>query len=1161
MTDNFQKIIFDELKKYFEPISELDNADDVLAFFNWMGWDIDTVFDGNVQGFVNNVLEIKNSITVLEKEPQNFQELSEAISDVQTLFVLIRDLPNSFPQSFNVQLKPELLKDLFEKLTLKYLAEKSALNFKILELIGVIYKEEIQYYVNNTVDNIVVRTTGNLPRLSFSKLYQFLANSKQHISTTYWPDANAFQTLENTINTAHRLFTPIADILSTIGFHTWVGKGSVEDDNANILDPDYEEIENIADSLDSLFSFYKIITNNDGIASEIGATLGLLSSQSPDNGPGIFIVPFGDLNITEQLENVTITLKANVGNNGLIWKANDVSYIESTSQANFYAILTIVPTSTTFPVFRIGSTTGTHLQIGSYQFKGFAEAEGNKHDAGIEIELRDAYFKISGGDGDGLLNNMLPDNGLIIPFNFTVGYSKQKGLYFGGSGGLKTKIVLNKTIGPIEIKSIDIGLWVDNGKIKTTIGAALGFSLGPIQGVINDVGLKSDIGLLDIGGNLGPLDLSLGFKSPSGLGLRLDGSLISGGAFINYDEASGQYSGMIELKLVDKVTIKGLAILDTKFPDGSKGYSLLIIISAGDFTPIQLGLGFTLNAIGGIVGFNRTMNVDELRAGVKTNSIDDFFLPGNIIQNAPRIINSVSKFFPVANNRFIIGPLARIGWGTPSIITLDVGLIIEMPKPLRIAMPGVLRAILPNQEAPSLKLQVNFLGFVDFEKKYLSFDASLFDSQLLTFTLTGDMALRLKWGNNPFFLLSVGGFHPSYTPPPLNLPALRRLSVQAFDTSLLNLRFETYFAITSNSVQFGSHAYLYFNFGLGDVRGYAGFDVLFRFSPFRFEANLGIAVSVRLLKADVLGAYLQVALTGPGPWRAKGVAKLNVSLVFFETTWEYSFNETFGEGSADNELENIAIIQLVESAISNKDNWEIVLPNSSHQLVTTKPVERSVPLRLVEPNGQIKFSQTLMPIGIGISKFGHYKPSDINKVLISGIKIGDTTLSTSQFAHAHEFFPTSNYFEMSEADKLDAAKAFQKYRSGFIVGGGTQLPVQATYVNNKTIVHEEAIITAKTKISGGVLEPLPIAEFNNQISFSSAAQSSFSTSYTKKPMGNIATAIAKEYKYYVAFNNNHSNANSGITYSNPREAELALKEIERNTPAMRGKLMVNHLIQ
>ena len=96
--------------------------------------------------------------------------------------------------------------------------------------------------------------------------------------------------------------------------------------------------------------------------------------------------------------------------------------------------------------------------------------------------------------------------------------------------------------------------------------------------------------------------------------------------------------------------------------------------------------------------------------------------------------------------------------------------MIEVPDPVRLAILGVLRAILPRRRrAAILRLQVNFLGVIDFEQGRFSFDASLFDSKLLAFTLIG------RHGGAPVLgrrtrtsSATVGGFHPAYQPPPMN---------------------------------------------------------------------------------------------------------------------------------------------------------------------------------------------------------------------------------------------------------------------------------------------------------------------------------------------------------------------------------------------------------
>ena len=72
------------------------------------------------------------------------------------------------------------------------------------------------------------------------------------------------------------------------------------------------------------------------------------------------------------------------------------------------------------------------------------------------------------------------------------------------------------------------------------------------------------------------------------------------------------------------VTVIG--VLDTILPDGSHGFSFLLIITF-DFPPIQLGFGFTLNGVGGLGGVNRTMNTDALHAGFRAHTLNNVLFP------------------------------------------------------------------------------------------------------------------------------------------------------------------------------------------------------------------------------------------------------------------------------------------------------------------------------------------------------------------------------------------------------------------------------------------------------------------------------------------------------------------------------------------------------
>jgi hypothetical protein len=150
----------------------------------------------------------------------------------------------------------------------------------------------------------------------------------------------------------------------------------------------------------------------------------------------------------------------------------------------------------------------------------------------------------------------------------------------------------------------------------------------------------------------------------------------------------------------------------------------------------------------------------------------------------------------------------------------------------------------------------------------------LFDSKLLSFTLSGDMAMRLYWGQNANFLTTVGGFHPAYQPPPMNLPTLRRLTLALVSGDNPRLTLETYFAVTSNTAQFGARLELYAAAWKFNAYGFLSFDVLFQFNPFYFIADVAAMLALRVGSSSIASINLSLTLEGPTPWKARGEAKL-----------------------------------------------------------------------------------------------------------------------------------------------------------------------------------------------------------------------------------------------------------------------------------------------
>ena len=85
--------------------------------------------------------------------------------------------------------------------------------------------------------------------------------------------------------------------------------------------------------------------------------------------------------------------------------------------------------------------------------------------------------------------------------------------------------------------------------------------------------------------------------------------------------------GVVQLELEGGITVTGQGLIATRLPDGSKGFSLLVIITAADFKPVPLGLGFSLTGIGGLLALNRTFDEDVLRAGLKNHTLDSVLFP------------------------------------------------------------------------------------------------------------------------------------------------------------------------------------------------------------------------------------------------------------------------------------------------------------------------------------------------------------------------------------------------------------------------------------------------------------------------------------------------------------------------------------------------------
>lgn len=590
----------------------------------------------------------------------------------------------------------------------------------------------------------------------------------------------------------------------------------------------------------------------------------------------------------------------------------------------------------------------------------------------------------------------------------------------------KIRIPFNqkKDDGLFKLDAIDLSIKPETDGVTTGV-ELVGATLNMKKIVVLTVdGLGAEVELVknDIDGNVGPFDVAFGLIPPKGIGIKVDAKAITGGGYVFLDFEKGRYVGAAELTIKDKVSLKVIGIITTRLPNGEKGNSVLLLVTA-EFSPINIGFGFTLNGVGGLVAINRDMNLQALRDGVKSNAIDNIMFPDDPVGNISQIVSDLESIFPIQKGRYSFGVMGLIGWGTPTLVTIELGLMLSVPKPVRLAVLGVVKCILPDEKNDLLRLQINFLGTIDFEAKYITFDASIYDSKFIKFTLAGDMAFRLKWGDEPNFLFSVGGFHPSYTPPPLNLPTMQRLTINFLAEDNPRLTLSTYIAVTSNTVQFGALLDFYYRITKNiEVIGALGFDILIQFSPFYLKAELYAMLAVLRKKKALFSVSLYGMLEGPAPWHVQGKAEFTV----LKLKCKANFDKTFGE-EEDTVLPDINVLERLEIAALEKGNWEGILPVRSNLSVSLREHGEEVDgLLLTHPNGSLAFSQKIVPLQTTINKFGKQNP-----VGHKWFDLAITDMAETEFtaASTKEFFAPAEFIFLSDNEKL-RRKSFEKMKSG-----------------------------------------------------------------------------------------------------------------------------------
>lgn len=751
----------------------------------------------------------------------------------------------------------------------------------------------------------------------------------------------------------------------------------------------------------------------------------------------------------------------------------------------------------------VGDKDATRLELQGASLDLTAKEANNQFELDLTVQLSGLTVVLKAGDGDSFIQKLLGSGETRVNIPLSLDWSSRLGLSFGGNDAFEVNFHPHLSLGPVSIDDLSVQLGVPSPRppdIVLGVGAGIRAQLGPLQAVVQGIGLQ--LATTFSNGNTGPIDIGLGFKPPNGIGLEIDAGEVQGGGFLYFDPPHGQYAGALQLEIADFLSVAAIGLLSTKMPDGTSGFSLLIIITADFGAGIQLSFGFTLLAVGGLLGLNRTVLMQAAMDGVRSGSIQSVMFPHDVIANAPRIISDLRAVFPAQEGVFLIGPMAKIGWGEPTLISLSLGVIIQIP-PGDAAILGVLRVALPADDVAVLVLQVNFAGVLEFDKQRFYFFASLFDSHILFITITGQMGVLFAYGDDANFVLSVGGFHPQFNPPPLPFPAPQRISLDLINESYARIHADGYFAVTTNTVQFGTHSDYFFGFSACSVSGSAGFDALIQFSPFHFTAEISSQFSVKVFGMGIYGVGIDVTLEGPTPWHVHGTA----SLSFFFFSIDIGIDVTWGD-DPNTTLPPVAVMPLLVAEAQKASNWKTALPANTKLLVALRQLDPSEAGFILHPAGTLQISQRTVPLDLKIDKFGSQVPSDANQFAFSV-----SSSSLVKTSDLQEPFAPSQFRNFDDSTKL-SQPAYVPQDSGIELSGSNSL-TSATAIT-RPVRFDLTIVDAKSVPGRNKFFPHSKAMFTNFLAGNSAGQSSLSANFRSLTRPNDGSVVVANETFAVA---------------------------------------------
>ena len=648
---------------------------------------------------------------------------------------------------------------------------------------------------------------------------------------------------------------------------------------------------------------------------------------------------------------------------------------------------------------------------------------------GFGVVLTNRWFR-SLGESESRLRE-----GLRFDTDIEARLTEGAGFSFAAEGALAARVQIDKGLDlkvlKVTVHSILITVPIradqDHFDVRAEVRAHWSATVGPVTLVMDGAGGWVGWWADEPGGS----KACIGLLPPTGVGVQLDLKGFTGGGFLDFTRGpNDRYGGLLSLtigstKSLSRTTVTAFGIheLSGSPTDVDRDRTFVLVIGAS-FRPGQhIAYGIFWIGAGGIIGIHRRADTDALRERLTSGAVGNILFAEDPVRNAPVLLGDLAALFPPRLDVYVVGLTMQLGWiplVTEYFARLAVGVIVEYDKNKGLTKVVVLGSLRLNN--PQLKrvidIQVDLVGVFDPVRHTLEVDATIRRGLLMgLFKLTGDGGIRASWGDTPYVMATIGGFHPDFHPEPAVFPKLKRILLTVDDELLpdaVELSASGYMAVTSNTIQFGGEFTAALKAGNWKIEGKIGGDALIRL-PFHFDVTLKGSVHVKYRGHSLVGVSFKGGLAGPSPLVLRG--EVCVSLLFFDACWSDSFE--LGRPDAIARAVLTSLVPVLAEELAKVANLLVAGDDDDLVLIARHDESDRVVLSPLTPP---TWSQNRLPLGLAVETFEGGKLDSPQRL--------EVRASVPSTPHVDWFSPGS-FVELTEAETM-ALPAFERHQAGIV---------------------------------------------------------------------------------------------------------------------------------